>query len=148
MLFGRKQRTINRLLIVEDEPLVAFDNEHALTDAGFHVVGTVDRVRDALTCLDKEPVDLVLSDVTLAGERSGSDLARELKPRGIRLLFVTASCPIDAPDFSIGCLAKPYTTRTLLLALDAVERVVAGRKPGRLPAGLSLYDGIRAASGA
>lgn len=31
MLFGRKQRLINRLLIVEDEPLVAFDLEHALT---------------------------------------------------------------------------------------------------------------------
>lgn len=143
MLFGRKQRTINRLLIVEDEPLVAFENEHVLSDAGYVVVGTVDRYRDALACLEKEPVDLVLSDVSLAGERSGVDLARELKPRGIRLLFVTAQCPLDAPEISIGCLAKPYTTRTLLLALEAVERVLAGRKPGRLPAGLSLYEGIR-----
>ena len=40
-MFGRKKRQIERLLLVEDEPLVAFDNEHALSDAGFEHTGPV-----------------------------------------------------------------------------------------------------------
>ena len=46
MLFERQSHTLRRLLIVEDEPLVAFDNEHVLTDAGYQVVATVDGVAE------------------------------------------------------------------------------------------------------
>ncbi len=139
MLFGRKQRLINRLLIVEDEPLVAFDLENALTHAGYQVVATVDRYRDAMAVIEAEPLDLVLSDVKLTGKRDGVDLARAVKPRGLRLMFVTASCPIDAPDLSIGCLAKPYGHRELLDALAVVDATLGGKRPKRLPVGLSLY---------
>ena len=47
MLFGKRERTIRRILVVEDEPLVAFDNEHMLQDAGYEVVATVDTLADA-----------------------------------------------------------------------------------------------------
>lgn len=139
MLFTRKQRLINRLLIVEDEPLVAFDNEHALGEAGYHVVATVDRFRDAMAVIDTDEVDMILSDVALTGKRNGVDLARAVLPIGIRLLFVTGSCPIDAPEFSIGCLSKPYAQRDLIDSLTAIERALGGDVPKRLPAGLSLY---------
>ncbi|MBY8820937.1 response regulator [Sphingomonas colocasiae] len=139
MLFGRKQRLINRLLIVEDEPLVAFDLEHALTQADYQVVATVDRYRDAMAVIEAQPLDLILSDVRLTGERDGVDLARAVKPHGIRLMFVTASCPVDAPDLSIGCLAKPYGHRELLDALSVIDATLGGKKPRRLPQGLSLY---------
>ncbi|MCF8708478.1 hypothetical protein L3X40_11350, partial [Rhizorhapis sp. SPR117] len=42
MLFGPDKRVISKILIVEDEPLIAFDNEHFLTHAGYEVVDTVD----------------------------------------------------------------------------------------------------------
>ena len=75
-MFGRKKRRIVNLLLVEDEPLVAFDNEHALTDAGFTVVATVDRVATALAALkDGLAIDLVVADVQLA-DGSGLDVAR------------------------------------------------------------------------
>lgn len=139
MLFGRKQRLINRLLVVEDEPLVAFDIENALKHHDYDVVATVDRYRDAMAVIDAEPLDLILSDVRLTGERTGVDLARAVKPRGIRLMFVTASCPVDAPEFSVGCLAKPYGQRELVDALVALDAALGGKKPRRLPSGLSLY---------
>jgi CheY-like chemotaxis protein len=44
MLFGKRERAIRRILIVEDEPLVAFDNEHLLRECGYEVVAT-DRSR-------------------------------------------------------------------------------------------------------
>ena len=68
MLFGKRKRIVKRILIVEDEPLTAFDNEQMLIGAGYEVAGTVDRVADALPLLESdEGVDLILSDVVLTG---------------------------------------------------------------------------------
>ena len=81
MLFGKRKRIVKRILIVEDEPLTAFDNETMLSDAGYEVVATLDTFKAAIEALDSEPVDLVLSDVRLSGSRSGIDLAKEAKKR-------------------------------------------------------------------
>ena len=76
MMFGRKQRLIERLLVVEDEPLVAFDTEHLLKDQGYSVVATVDRVADAAAVIrNGEAIDLILVDVNLA-DGDGTDVAR------------------------------------------------------------------------
>jgi CheY-like chemotaxis protein len=140
MLFGKRERIINRLLIVEDEPLVAFDNEHFLRDQGFEVVATVDRVEDAVTVIGADGIDLILADVNLSEGDDGIDVARAAKAKGIPLLFVTASCPIEAQALAVGCLAKPYTQRDLRGAIDAVEAKLAGEPVKRKPKGLSLYD--------
>ena len=130
---------ISRLLIVEDEPLVAFDNEHALTEEGFEVVATVDRVSDAVAALDANPdIHLVLADVTLA-DGSGVDLAREAHRRGVAVIFCTGDCPEGGRAFAHGCLAKPYTQKDLKAAIEAVTAKLEGRKPKRVPKGLTLY---------
>ncbi len=104
MQFVQQRRLINRLLIVEDEPLVAFDNEHLLVDAGYHIVGTVDRVDHALQTIRNEPIDLVLADVQLSDGGNGIDVAREAHSRGVPVLFVAGSCPLDARQYAVGCL--------------------------------------------
>ena len=48
MLFGKRKQVVKRILIVEDEPLTAFDNENMLGDAGYEVVATVDDLDEAL----------------------------------------------------------------------------------------------------
>src|SRR4051812_33079072 len=103
MLFGgKKQRRIERLLIVEDEPLVAFDNEHFLTGEGFEIVGTVDSVADAMRLLaENEEIDLLLADVTLS-DGSGIDVAHAAHARGIPVLFVTGNCPGEAKALAAG----------------------------------------------
>ena len=141
MLFGgKKKRRIERLLIVEDEPLVAFDNEHFLTGEGFEIVATVDSVTDALRSIaEAEDIDLVLVDVSLA-DGSGIDVAQAAHGRGIAVIFVTGNCPGEAKEFALGCLAKPYPQRDLLAAIGVVEAVIEGRKvPRRLPGGFSLF---------
>ena len=117
MLFGKRKRIVNRILIVEDEPLTAFDNENLIGDAGYEVVATLDRFADAMATLDKEQVDLILCDVRLTGERTGVDLAREARGRGIPVLFVTGAAPDDASELVVGVLMKPYTHGTMLSAL-------------------------------
>ena len=138
MLFGKPKRIVKRILIVEDEPLTAFDNEMMLVEAGYSVVATHDRVADAVATLDKDQVDLILCDVRLTGERSGLDLARIARERGIPLLFVTGNAPDNAAELAIGCLMKPYNDRILKAALQAVDQHLAGENV-RPPRGLVLY---------
>lgn len=140
MVFGKKQRRLVRLLIVEDEPLVAFNNEHLLSEDGFDVVATVDRVADAVALVgDGQALDLVLTDVRLA-DGSGVEVARAAAARDIPVIFVTGACPGEAEAFAAGCLAKPYTARDLLAAIDAVEAKIEGRTPRKLPHGFKLFD--------
>jgi DNA-binding response OmpR family regulator len=140
MLFGRRERAISRILIVEDEPLVAFDNEHLLGDAGYVVVATVDSLADAEEALASHEIDLVLSDISLNGDGDGLDVARAAGAKGVPVLFVTGNCPEEARGLGLGWLAKPYTSKMMRSALDTVDRKLQGRAVKRLPAGLSLYE--------
>ena len=140
MLFGRRERKIRRILIVEDEPLVAFDNEHFLSDAGYTIVATVDTVAGAMAAIARE-IDLVLADVNLSDGGNGRDVAEAAQGRGVPLIFVTGACPPDARSLAFGCLSKPYSQRDLLAAIEAADDCVAGRTPRRVPRGLTLFAG-------
>lgn len=139
MLFGKRERIVKRILIVEDEPLTAFDNENMLQDAGYEVVATHDGFDEAVETLEKEHVDLILSDVRLTGSRSGIDLAEIARKKGIPLIFVTGMPPDNAHELALGTLMKPYQSRSLRAALEAVDRHLAGKKP-RPPKGMTIYE--------
>ncbi len=138
MLFGKRKRLVKRVLIIEDEPLTAFDNEIILRDCGLEVVATHDDFEEAIAALDREQVDLILSDVRLRGDKTGIDLAHEAKKRGIPLLFITGYPPDNAAELAIGCLLKPYNDRCLRAAMEAIDKHLQG-KPNKLPRGLELY---------
>lgn len=139
MLFGKRERRISRIMIVEDEPLVAFDNEYMLQDAGYVVVATVDNFAAAAEAIEIEQIDLVLTDITLAGEGNGIDVARAASARNVPVLMVTGHCSEEAKTLAVGCLSKPYSERVLLAALDAVDDHIQGRAVKKLPAQLILY---------
>lgn len=140
MGFGRKKKLITRLLVVEDEPLIAFDNEYILRDEGYEVVATVDRLADALAVLDADAdIHLVLADVNLA-DGNGIDLARRAHERGVAVIFCTGECPEGGRAFAHGCLAKPYRPADLLAAIAAVDGQLQGARPRRLPRGFALFE--------
>ena len=89
MLFGKRKQVVKRILIVEDEPLTAFDNENMLGDAGYEVVATVDDLDEALAVLEREEIHLILSDVRLRKDQTGIELARAAKAKGVPTLFAT-----------------------------------------------------------
>jgi len=138
MLFGKPKRIVKRILIVEDEPLTAFDNETMLEELGYTVVATHDRYKDAVATLEREKVDLILSDIRLAGDRSGIDLARFAKQKNIPVLFSTGLAPDEASDVALASLMKPYSQRILKAALEAVDQHLQGGKV-RAPKELILY---------
>jgi DNA-binding response OmpR family regulator len=139
MLFAKKKRLIERVLLVEDEPLVAFDTEHFLTSEGFEVVATIDSVAGALEVIARDAaIDLILVDVHLA-DGSGVEVAREAHARGMQVLFVTGNCPGEARALAAGCLTKPYPQRDLLAAIVGIEAALGGKKPGKLPGSFRLF---------
>jgi two-component system, response regulator PdtaR len=141
MLFERRKQIVKRILIVEDEPLTAFDNETMLGDAGYEVVATVDDLEEALKVLDREEVHLVLSDVRLRKDQTGIDLARAAKQRQVPTLFATGHPYAGASEVAVGCLLKPYTERQLMKAIECVDRHLQGEivKP---PKGLELFIAV------
>jgi CheY-like chemotaxis protein len=138
MLFGKRKQVVKRILIVEDEPLTAFDNENMLGDAGYEVVATVDDLDEALAVLEREHVDLILSDVRLRGDKTGIDLARAAKARGVPTLFATGHSYPGAAEVAVGCVMKPYTERQLCKAIECVDRHLQGEAV-KLPKGVELF---------
>jgi len=138
MLFGKRNRIVKRILVVEDEPLTAFDNETMLGDAGYEIVATVDDFEEAMKVLETEQVDLILSDVRLRSQQTGIHLARAAKALGIPTLFATGHPYPGAAEIAVGCLLKPYTDRQLKGAIDCVDRHLSGEavKP---PKGLEIF---------
>jgi two-component system, response regulator PdtaR len=139
MLFSKRERRIRRILIVEDEPLVAFDNENMLQDADYEVVATVDSYADAAAQIAAEQIDLVMTDISLAGEGDGLDVARAAQAKGVAVLMVTGNCSEEARGLAVGCLAKPYSEKVLLGALDAVDAHLQGMTVKKPPEQLVLY---------
>ncbi|HWK36017.1 MAG TPA: response regulator [Sphingomonas sp.] len=128
-----------RILVAEDEPLLAFDIEHNLSGQGFEIVATVDSVSDAVAMMGSDrAIDLALVDMTLV-DGSGIDVARAAQRHGVQVMFVTGECPVEARTLSAGCLSKPYPQRDLTAAIDALEKVLGGVVPKRLPASFSLF---------
>ena len=141
MLFGKRKQVVKRILIVEDEPLTAFDNETMLGDAGYEVVATVDDIEEALAVLEREQVDLILSDVRLRKDQTGIELARAARAKNVPTLFATGHSYPGASDIAVGCLMKPYTERQLCKAIECVDRHLQGEnvKP---PKGLQLFTAV------
>jgi two-component system, response regulator PdtaR len=138
MLFGRHKQVVKRILIVEDEPLTAFDNEVMLGDAGYEIVATVDDLDEALGILEREEVHLILSDVRLRKQQTGIHLARAAKEKGVPTLFATGHPYPDAASIAVGCLTKPYSERQLTKAIECVDRHLQGEKV-KTPKGLKLF---------
>jgi two-component system, response regulator PdtaR len=89
----------NRILIVEDEALLALELEETLEQAGFQVVGVTPTCGAALEWAERHSPDLVLMDIGLAGRRDGIEAAMILqRDFGIPSLFLTGISPEDLED--------------------------------------------------
>ena len=117
-----------RILVVEDDFLVAMQMESALTEAGFEVAGVASTGEDAIALALSERPRLAVMDVRLAGKRDGIDTAVQLfAEQGIRCIFATAHHDEHArrraaPAGPLGWLHKPYTMASLI---DLVRSALA-----------------------
>ena len=107
-----------RILIVEDEMLVAMNIEDMLLDLGHEVAGLASRLEPALSLAQEAEFDLAMLDVNLAGQ-SSFPVAKILAGRGIPFLFATGygAKGIAEPYRAYPVLQKPFRAQDLERAL-------------------------------
>ncbi|PSL43012.1 response regulator receiver domain-containing protein [Chitinophaga niastensis] len=112
-----------KILIVEDEFVVANDLEIMLEAAGYETMGIAVSVNAAMEEIAKGIPDLVLLDIQLQGTLSGIDLARQLKKRHIAFVYLSANSDQTTLQMAkatepYGFLVKPIRPKDLLVTLD------------------------------
>ncbi|MDP2012285.1 MAG: response regulator [Phenylobacterium sp.] len=126
-----------RVLIVEDEILVAMELEETLNDLGHTVVGIAPDWR-SFEAFAAEEIDVALVDLNLRDGETGVDIGRALADRRAAVIFVTANPGLlrDGVAGTIGVLPKPATRKAVA---DVVE--YAGRRSPLLspPGELRLF---------
>jgi DNA-binding response OmpR family regulator len=118
-----------RVLVVEDESLIAMLVEDGLETLGYEVVGPVGTVDAALRIVEQTPFDLALLDVNLGGKQS-FPIAEALEARGIPYVFLTGydrhSLPLPF-QHRFG-LQKPFRMNALRDALEELRGIKRGAK--------------------
>jgi DNA-binding response OmpR family regulator len=117
-----------RVLIVEDEAVVAMALEDMLLHLGCVVVGPALRLKAALELASAEPLDGAVLDINLGEDRS-FPVAQILAHRNVPFLFATGygHSGVEPPFTEIAVLAKPYSLAALAGCLSTILAAPAGR---------------------
>ena len=130
---------MKRILIVEDEMLVAMELEMIIEELGHECAGVAPDVESATEHFEA-PLDLALVDLNLRDGLTGPQIGEALCQRGVPVIFVTAN-PRQLGDGiagTIGVITKPTDQETVRSALDYVLGVREGRA-AEPPAALRLF---------
>jgi len=129
-----------KVLVVEDEPLIAASMEWELRDAGYEVLGpAADAAQAEALCAEHHP-DLALVDINLAERGDGIALARQLTRAGVTSVFVSGQIwdARENCDAALGLIAKPFAVERLPEAVDAALALLGGGRPV-IPPCLELF---------
>ena len=112
-----------RILVVEDEPLLAMLLEESLAELGHEVIGCAATVDQAMITLDGIEIDFALLDFTLADDATSIPVAVRLRDGGIPFVYLTGhrSLPQGGEVPVAPLLTKPFTLDQLDAALRAVR---------------------------
>ncbi|MCE6949746.1 response regulator [Cereibacter sphaeroides] len=129
---GAGRKPLARILVVEDEWLVACEIEAALEGEGWEVVGIAASADEAVRMAEVHRPDLVLMDIRIRGNRDGIHAALEISRRfGLRSLFVSANHDPGTREraqaaYPLGWVPKPFSAPLLV---SAVEEALRGLRP-------------------
>lgn len=105
-----------RVLVVEDEPIVAMHLEDMLEDLGCEVAGSYSRLEEARIAAGTGEFDLAVLDVNLGGTES-FPVAEVLAGRGVPFVFATGYGGRETPFPQAQTITKPYRQQDLEHAL-------------------------------
>lgn len=109
---------VHRILIVEDEPLIAMMLEDFIDAMGKECVGTCDTVQSALATIADESPDAVILDINLSGGEKSWPVADALAERGIPFVLSSGGDEVTDDHADRPRLSKPYT-------MDGVEKALS-----------------------
>lgn len=113
-----------KVLIVEDEGIIALDLEHQLSSIGYVVTGTAASGNLAIELAQQDKPDVVLMDIRLQGEMDGVDAARVISLKfGVPVVYLTSYTDDDTFNRAKetephGYLVKPFDLRELKTTIE------------------------------
>jgi CheY-like chemotaxis protein len=135
-----------KVLIAEDDLLVADMMREYVVNAGYEVCGTASTVAEAVDLGQRHHPDLAVLDLRLANGGLGTDIAAQLGRRGsLGILYATANAGriVLVPADGDACISKPYTGDDMIRAMKIVEEIIAtGVASPPFPYGFRLLGGV------
>ncbi|MCG6551916.1 MAG: response regulator [Candidatus Magnetominusculus sp. LBB02] len=113
-----------RILVVEDETIVAMNIKDMLLEHGFDVTGVVSSAEDAIKQVEQNAPDLILMDIVLKGELDGVAAASIIHSRyDIPIIYLTAFSDDDTLSRAkhtkpYGYILKPFEGRELYINIE------------------------------
>lgn len=113
-----------KILIVEDENIVAMDIRKILLDSGYEITSIVSSGEEAITTVREQKPDLILMDIVLKGKMTGIDASRIITQYfDIPIIYLTALSNDDSlleakGRESYGFLFKPFSANELNIAIE------------------------------
>lgn len=130
-----------RVLIAEDDLMIADLAEEILVEAGYAVCGIARTVAEAVDMGHKHKPDLAVLDFRLADGGLGTEIAAQLLPLGrLGVLYATGNMSqvvLTAADGD-ACLSKPYSATDLVRALRIVSEMASGNTLPPFPRGFQI----------
>lgn len=122
-----------KILIVEDESLVAMDMTDILTRLGYEVLPAAMGYKDAIAILETDKPDIVLVDINLSGSKTGIDIAQLLTDKyNLPFIFITShsdeqTVKTAAATLPGGYLVKPFNAEDLFASIEVALANYAAR---------------------
>jgi len=115
-----------KILIVEDEFIVANDLSIMLENAGYDVCDIADSVEEAREIISRQKPQLVLLDIHLKGKETGMDLARQLRDEQIAFVYLSANSNQKILEEAkatepYGFMVKPFREKDVLVSLEIAQ---------------------------
>lgn len=115
------------VLVVEDKPIQRLDAVSMIEDAGYDTLEAASADAAISILESRAVVDVVFTDIRMAGGMDGLNLAAAVKKRWPSITVVTTSGAFDVPDEQLppGCLflPKPYSPKQIIGAIQGLARV-------------------------
>jgi DNA-binding response OmpR family regulator len=127
-LVTRPEDCVLKVLIAEDDLMIADLVEEVLVDEGYEVCGIARTVAEAVALAQHYKPDLAVLDIRLADGGLGTEIAVLLRPLGrLGVLYATGNMSQVVLTTADGdaCISKPYRSVDLLRALEIVAEIVA-----------------------
>jgi len=119
-------KTKHKILIVEDEPIIASDIEMILEDLGYEITGIEDNAEDAINRIFENKPDLILLDINLEGDTDGIMLAQDINNKfKIPFIFLTSNADTQTINRvkrtkPAGFILKPFSEKDLQSNIEIV----------------------------
>jgi DNA-binding NtrC family response regulator len=117
------EKNKKKILIVEDQRIIALDLKNMLVRKGYHITGICDRGEDVIKAMNDKKPDLILMDILLKGKLNGIETAKSInKKYNVPIIYLTALTDVDTYLRAMKTEHKKYLMKPL--EIESLERAI------------------------